>query len=71
MDRLQKQLQTEYKQDAEDCLKIYNHLQETTGAVWNSNWTPLVDTIFKGYPSDKRRFKPTNIGYIFLKGLTK
>lgn len=69
MDYLQKQLETEYKQDAEDCLKIYNHLKETTGHVWQSNWNPLVDTIFKGFPSDKRRFKPTAIGYVFLKGL--
>ena len=71
MDRLQKQLQTEYKQDAEDCLKIYNHLTETTGHVWESNWNPLVTTIFKGFPSDERRYKPTSIGYTFLKGLTK
>jgi len=71
MDRLQKQLKTEYKKDAEDCLKIYNHLKDTTGGVWESNWKPLVDTIFKGFPSDERRFKPTSIGYIFLKGLNK
>ncbi len=69
LDRLNKQLKTEYKQDAEDCLKIYNHLLETTSHVWESNWCPLVDTIFKGFPSDERRFKPTTIGYIFLKGL--
>jgi len=67
MDRLQKQLKTEFKQDAEDCLKIYNHLKETTGHVWSSNWDPLVQTIFKGF--NERRFKPTNIGYTFLKGL--
>ena len=69
MDRLEKQLKTEYKEDAENCLKIYNHLKETTGSVWESNWKPLVSTIFKGFPSEERRFKPTNIGYIFLKGL--
>lgn len=69
MDRLQKQLKTEYKQDAEDCLVIYNHLKETTGGVWGSQWNPLVDTIFKGFPSDERRFKPTSIGYLVIKGL--
>lgn len=69
LERLNKQLETEYKQDAEDCLKIYNYLIETTGHCWNSEWSPLVQTIFKGFPSDERRFKPTNIGYIFLNGL--
>ena len=69
-DRLQKQLKTEYKQDAEDCLKIYNKLLEIDkGHVWESKWGPLVDTIFKGFPSDERRFKPTSVGYIFLKGM--
>ena len=69
-DRLQKQLKTEYKQDAEDCLKIYNKLSTMdNGHVWSSQWQPLVTTIFKGFPSDERRFKPTSMGYIFLKGI--
>lgn len=68
-DRLEKQLETEYKKDAEDCIKIYNHLKESTGHVWDSEWNPLVTPIFEGFPSDKRRYKPTSIGYIFLKGL--
>jgi hypothetical protein len=69
-DRLQKQLKTEYKQDAKDCLLIYNKLKEMyNGHVWSSNWTPLVNTIFEGFPSDKRRFTPSAIGKIFLKGL--
>lgn len=66
---LEKQLQTEYKQDAEDCMKIYNYLLSTTGHVWSSNWTPLVRTIYKGFPSDHRRFEPTSVGRVFLKGL--
>ena len=70
LDRLEKQLKTEYKQDAEDCIKIYNKIKEIyNGHVWESNWCPLVETTFKGFPSDERRFKPTIIGYIFLKGL--
>jgi len=69
-DNLQKQLKTEYKKDAEDCLIIYNKLKEIyNGSVWNSNWSPLVHTVFKGFPSDERRFKPTKIGKIFLNGL--
>lgn len=69
LDRLNKQLTTEYKQDAEDCLKIYNRLKEKSGGhVWGSDWNKLVNTTFKGYPSDERRFNPTDLGYIFLKG---
>jgi len=67
--RLNKQLETEFKQDAEDCLKIYDGLLKVTGHVYGSTWGILVDTIFKGFPGDERRFKPTDIGYIFLKGL--
>jgi len=70
LDNLEKQLKTEYEQDGKDCLKIYNKLKELyNDHVWDSDWRPLVDTIFKGFPSDERRYKPTTIGYIFLKGL--
>lgn len=70
-DRLEKQLKTEYKEDAEDCIQIYNKLREiNNGSVWQSTWTPLVDTIFKGWPSDERRFKPTKIGQIFIRGIS-
>ena len=67
MHRLQVQLKTEYKQDAEDCLEIYNYLKNTTGKVWESQWNPLVSTTFEGW--NKRRFKPTAIGYTLIKGL--
>ena len=69
LDRLEEQLKTKYKKDAEDCLKIYKYLLETTNSVWQSDWSCLVTVIFDGFPSDKRRFKPTKIGYVFLKGL--
>ena len=71
LDRLEKQLETEYKQDAEDCIKIYNKIKEIhNGHVWQSDWSPLVSTKFEGsYPNSKRIFKPTSVGYIFLKGL--
>lgn len=69
-DSLDKQLKTEHKKDAEDCLKIYEYLKKTTGHIWESNWTPLVSVRFEGtYPNSKRIYKPTSIGYIFLKGL--
>lgn len=68
MDRLQKQLKTEYKQDAEDCLIIYDKLKEMTkGHVWESQWNPLVNTICEGWSN--RRFEPTAIGRTFLQGL--
>lgn len=63
--RLEIQLKSEYKQDAEDCIKIYNHLKHKTGSIWASSWNPLVITIFEGFPKNKRRFKPSAIGYIF------
>lgn len=69
-DRLQKQLKTEHKKDAEDCLIIYEKLKEMSdGRVWESQWTPLVGVTFKPYPSSERIYKPTSIGQIFLKGL--
>lgn len=30
-DSLQKQLETEYRKEAEDCIKIYNKLKEMSG----------------------------------------
>jgi len=72
MNRLNKQLSTEYKKDAEDCIRIYNKLKEMNdGKVWSSQWSPLSTVIFKGYPSSDRRYKPSSIGHIFLQGLNK
>lgn len=69
-DYLEKQLNTEYKQDAEDCLKIYNKLLEIDGkSVWSSQWQVLTNVKFKGFPSDERIYKPSEIGYVFLKGI--
>lgn len=68
---LNRQLKTEYKEDAEKCLKIYNHLQETNdGRVWESQWNNLISTSFEGrYPNSNRISKLNQIGRIFLKGL--
>lgn len=43
-DRLQKQLQVEeHREDAEDCIKIYNKLKEMNdGSVWSSDWQVLT-----------------------------
>lgn len=71
LDRLGAQLKTDLSQDAKDCLIIYNKLKEIhNGHVWQSDWSPLVSTRFEGsYPNSRRIFKPTNVGYIFLKGI--
>lgn len=45
---LNRQLNSEYKKEAEDCLLIYNTLIETTGHVWESDWRPLTSTWFEG-----------------------
>lgn len=67
---LEKQLSTEFKQDAEDCLIVYNHLKDmNNGSVWQSQWNPLVSVIFKGFPSDERRYELTAIGRLVLKGI--
>lgn len=71
MGRLKKQLKTEYKSDAKDCIKIYDALHKETGHVWDTEWRVLVTTIYKGFPSDERRFEPTKIGRIFLKGIDR
>lgn len=71
-DRLQKQLKIEeYKQDAEDCLKIYEKLKEmNNGSVWESSWNPLTTVKFVGtYPNSERIYKPSQEGYVFLKGI--
>lgn len=71
-DRLQKQLKSEeYKKDAEDCLKIYEKLKEmNNGKVWESSWNPLTAVKFVGtYPNSERIYKPSQEGYVFLKGV--
>ena len=70
---LQAQLKIEeYKQDAEDCLKIYDKLIEMyDGHIWESNWYPLVDNSFIGqYPNCKRISKLTYLGKLMLKDIT-
>jgi len=73
-DRLQKQLKSEeYKKDAEDCLKIYEKLKEmNNGKVWESSWNPLTTVKFVGtYPNSERIYKPSQEGYVLLKGIEK
>jgi len=56
MDRLEKQLTTENKKDAEECIEIYNWIKSTDkdGRVWSSRWEPLTNVRFIGtYPSTR------------------
>ena len=69
LDRLQKQLATENKQDAEDCLKIYQYLEETTGHVWESEWNVLANRKLIGQYPYKSVYSLTPMGKTFLKGI--
>lgn len=73
-DKLQKQSKTKYKKETEDCLKIYNKLLELNGdgSVWSSQWNVLttVADYIGTYPNSIMVYKPSAIGYIFLKGLS-
>lgn len=71
-DKLQKQLGTEFKKDAEDCLKIYEKLKELNdGSVWGLDWRRL--TTIGGWIGDKYPktmvYKPSKLGYELLKGI--
>ncbi len=72
INNLNKQRQNpNHKNDAEDCIKIYNWIKRTDkdGRVWSSRWSPLVEITFKGFPSDERTYKPNITGYAVLKGM--
>jgi len=71
LDRLNKQLKTEYKQDAEECIKVYNKIKEVNNNhVWDSVWNPLTSVKFEGkYPNTVMIYSLSPIGKIFLKGI--
>ena len=49
---------------------LKNVLKEMSdGRIWESQWSPLVSTVFKDFPSDDRRFQLTPIGKVFLEGI--
>nr|DAM02227.1 MAG TPA: hypothetical protein [Caudoviricetes sp.] len=67
-DQLQEQLKTEYKKEAEDCIRIYNKLKEISEwHVWRSNWDVLIDVTT--FISNTPVYKPSRVGEIFLKGI--
>lgn len=72
LDNLNKQLNSEYKKEAEDCLLIYNTIKETTGHVWESDWNTLIKSWSIGiYPNSIRFYKPSELGEILLRGIIK
>lgn len=70
-DNLNKQLTTEFKEDAEVCLKIFDKLKELNdGKVWSSEWGILTDVRFVGpIGRSTRIYSPSEIGKIFINGL--
>lgn len=70
LEKLQKQLETEFKQDAEDCIKIYETLKtlNSSNRVWSSEWNVLTKVI---YTDTTYKYIPSRIGNIFLKGIDK
>jgi hypothetical protein len=71
MERLEKQLATEYKKDAEECIEIFNWLKSTDkdGRVWESKWTTLTDVKFTGFTSNDRRYYPSIAGKTLLRNI--
>lgn len=68
-DSLQKQLETEYRKEAEDCIKIYDKLKEISKSyIWRSHWDALTEVIT--FISNIPVYKPSPIGEVFLKGIT-
>ena len=67
---LDKQMQTDLKADAIEVREVFNYLKEIdNGSVWSSKWGVLVNTRFKGFPSDDRTYSLTELGKMVLKGL--
>ena len=70
MDRLKKQLEMEeYREDAKECIIVYNKILEVTEGVSSLTWQELTSVKFKGYPSSERYYSLSPIGKIFYKGI--
>lgn len=70
-DRLLKQLETDYSEDARGCLKIYEAIKELNeGSIPSDQWMVLCRVQHLGTHIDPMRvYSPSKIGYVFLKGL--
>lgn len=72
-DRLLKQLETDYSENARDCLKIYEAIEKLNGgSVPSDQWMVLSRVQHLGTHIDPMRvYSPSEIGYVFLKGLER
>ena len=72
-DRLLKQLETDYSENARDCLKIYEAIEKLNGgSVPSDQWMVLSRVQHLGTHIDPMRvYSPSKIGYVFLKGLER
>lgn len=72
-DRLLKQLETDYSEDARNCLKIYEAIKELNeGSIPSDQWMVLSRVQHLGTHIDPMRvYSPSKIGYVFLKGLER
>lgn len=72
-DRLQNQLNSENKVDAENCIEIYEYLQRINeGHVWDSQWNILVKSKRTGsYPNNTWIYHLTDIGRKVLRSLVE
>lgn len=72
-DRLLKQLETDYSEDARDCLKIYEAVKKLNGgSIPSDQWMVLSRVQHLGTHIDSMRvYSPSKIGYVFLKGLER
>ena len=70
-DNLNRQLTTEFKEEAKACIKIYDKLKELNeGSVWSSQWNILTDVKFIGQIGKSTRiYRPSKVGEIFINGL--
>lgn len=70
-DRLLKQLETSYSENARECLEIYEALEKlNNGSIPSDQWMVLTNVKhLKSYSGFTRVHVPSKIGYIFLKGL--
>jgi hypothetical protein len=70
-DRLLKQLETDYSENARECLEIYEALEKlNNGSIPSDQWMVLTNVKhLKSYSGFTRVYIPSKIGYIFLKGL--
>ena len=72
-DRLLKQLETDYSEDARNCLKIYEAVKKLNGgSIPSDQWMVLSRVQHLGTHIDSMRvYSPSKIGYVFLKGLER